>query len=165
MGANEKLVDRVSSLSKETSLTVAETTELLSALEEFEDWEPEAKKEPSPPFEKLYAVVIRREEKLNSYLNPETRIYGKLSSAKARITSAIIEERFAAPVELWEVGENGWKLLLEASGGEHFEKKVFWNSTAATAIERKRKEKEKAAAREEAQARAEFERLKERFEN
>ena len=112
-------------------------------------------KQVNPPFELVYAVVIGNDR----------RIYDKLSTARARVTSCVDQhlERFRKGVELWSVGASGWTLEFSASAGDHYSK-IGWNTVIETNRRLRVQRAQEHRDREEANDRAAYERLKARFE-
>lgn len=111
----------------------------------------------SAPFTELYVVVIDGSNK---------RVYNKIGPARARVTSCIEKstDRFRSNVELWSVGDNGWRIDFSAQKGDHHSK-ITWQTAIEANKRREERYAQEAKDRDIAKKRAEYEQLRKMFEN
>ena len=114
----------------------------------------------TPPIPYIYAVTV----------NGRLKIYPKEGTAKAQITRAVdvrggtVGSTFAADVEMWRVGEDGWELLFSAFKGTPYTE-IPWKTVLDANERRRLARKAQERKQEEREARRLYEQLKARFED
>jgi len=111
----------------------------------------------SAPFTELYVVVIDGRNK---------RVYHKIGPARARVTGCVKKdtELFHSDVELWSVGDNGWHIDFSAQTGDHHSR-ITWQTAIEANKRREARYAQEEKDRDIAQKRAEYEKLRQIFEN
>lgn len=108
------------------------------------------------PFEELFVAVV----------GTSKRAYTSQGPARARITNDVSRRNdlFENDCELWKVNNDGWRLILRVTAGDHSDQ-IPWNKISETRKKTAELEEQRRKAYKDARDREEYERLKEKFGN
>jgi hypothetical protein len=108
------------------------------------------------PFEKLFVAVVGNTK----------RAYTSQGPARSRITNAVGRNtnRFEYDCELWEVDDDGWRLILKCSEGD-YSSSIPWNDIAKTRKRAADLERQRRKEHIDTIELQEYERLKRKFGN
>lgn len=108
------------------------------------------------PFEELFVAVVGNSK----------RAYTSQGPARARITNDVSRKSdlFENDCELWKVNNDGWRLILRVTAGDH-SSQIPWNKISETRKKAAELQEQRIKEANDYRDRQEYERLKERFGN